>query len=46
MLSLRRLTAFTQVDGLIARCGTAVGLGMPAFRDIAGRTAAPAKDPA
>ena len=34
----------TQVDGLIARRGTAVGLGMPAFRDIAGRTAAPAKD--
>jgi hypothetical protein len=27
-----------QVDGLIARRQAAVSLGMPAFRDIAGRT--------
>ena len=36
----------TKVDGLIARRNTAVSLGMPAFPDTAGRTAAPAKDPA
>ena len=35
-----------QADQLAARRTAAVGLGMPAFRDIAGRTAAPAKDPA
>ena len=35
-----------QADGLAARRTAAVGLGMPAFRDIAGRTATPAKDPA
>ena len=35
-----------QADGLAARRNAAVGLGMPAFRDIAGRTATPAKDPA
>src|SRR6266581_2786954 len=35
-----------QADRLAARRAAAVGLGMPAFRDIAGRTAAPAKDPA
>jgi len=34
-----------QVDGLIARRRTAVSLGMPAFPDIAGRAAAPAKEP-
>jgi Phage integrase family len=34
-----------QVDGLAARRNAAVSLGIPAFRDIAGRTAAPAKDP-
>ena len=34
-----------QVDGLAARRTAAVGLGMPAFRDIAGRTATAAKDP-
>lgn len=33
-----------QVDRLAAR-RTAVGLGIPAFRDITGRTATPAKDP-
>ncbi len=35
-----------QVDGLAARRTAAVSLGTPTFRDIAGRTAAPAKDPA
>ena len=35
-----------QADGLAARRNAAVSLGIPAFRDIAGRTAAPAKDPA
>ena len=34
-----------QVDRLAARRTAAVGLGMPVFRDIAGRTA-PSKDPA
>jgi len=34
----------TQVDGLIARRRDAVSLGMPSFPDIAGRTAAPAKE--
>ena len=33
-----------QADGLIARRSAAVSLGMPFFPDIAGRTAAPAKD--
>jgi hypothetical protein len=33
-----------QVDGLIARQRDAVSLGMPSFPDIAGRTAAPAKE--
>ena len=35
-----------QVDRLAARRTAAVGLGMPAFRDVTGRTATPAKDPA
>ena len=35
-----------QVDGLIARRRSAVSLDMPSFPDIAGRTAAPAKEPA
>jgi hypothetical protein len=35
-----------QAEGLAARRNAAVSLGIPAFRDIAGRTAAPAKDPA
>ena len=35
-----------QVDGLIARRRDAVSLSMPAFPDIAARTAAPAKEPA
>jgi Phage integrase family len=35
-----------QADELIARRKAAVSLGMPAFHDIAGRTATPAKDPA
>jgi len=35
-----------QAGRLAARRTAAVGLGMPAFRDIAGRTTAPAKDPA
>jgi Phage integrase family len=35
-----------QVDGLIARRRDAVSLGMPSFPDVAGRTAAPAKEPA
>jgi hypothetical protein len=34
-----------QVDGLAARRTATIGLAMPTFRDIAGRTAAPAKDP-
>ena len=34
------------MDQLAARRTATVDLGMPAFRDIAGRTAAPAKDPA
>ena len=34
-----------QVDGLIARRHDAVSLGMPSFPDIAGRIAAPAKEP-
>jgi integrase len=33
-----------QVDGLAARRNAAVSLGIPTFRDIAGRTATPAKD--
>ena len=35
-----------QADRLAGHRTTAVGLGMPAFRDIAGRTTAPAEDPA
>ena len=35
-----------QVDGLIARRRDAVSLGMPSFPDVAGRTAAPVKEPA
>jgi len=35
-----------QVDRLAARRTAAVGLGMPAFPNVTGRTAAPAKDPA
>ena len=35
-----------QVDGLIARRRDAVSLGMPPFPDVAGRTAAPVKEPA
>jgi len=34
------------VDRLAARRTAAAGLGMPAFRDVTGRTATPAKDPA
>lgn len=33
-----------EADALIARRSAAVSLGMPSFPDIAGRTAAPAKD--
>ncbi len=35
-----------QADQLAARRTAAVSLGIPAFHDIAGRTAIPAKDPA
>ena len=35
-----------QVDGLIARRRNVVSLGMPSFPDVAGRTAAPVKEPA
>ena len=35
-----------QANGVAARRTAAVGLGMPAFRDIAGRTATSVKDPA
>ena len=34
-----------QADGLIARRRDAVSLGMPSFPDVAGRTAAPVKEP-
>jgi hypothetical protein len=34
-----------QVDGLVSRRDTAVHLGVPAFRDIAGRSATLPKDP-
>src|SRR5271169_4879014 len=35
-----------QVDRLATRRTAAIGLGMPAFRDVTGRTATPARDPA
>lgn len=37
--SSSRRVKLAQVDGLIARRTTAVPLGMPTYRDIAGRTA-------
>ena len=46
-VSLAAATAkLAQVDRITARRRDAVSLGMPSFPDIAGRAAAPAKEPA